>query len=93
VIYRLLADLVLVAHLLFIAFVAAGGLLAWKWPRLLWLHVPVAVWAAAIVTVAFTCPLTPLESTYASVQASRPTTAASSIVTSTVSYIPAGSRR
>jgi Protein of Unknown function (DUF2784) len=61
VIYRLLADLVLVAHLVFIAFVAAGGLLPWEWPRLLWLHVPAAVWAAAIVTVAFTCPLTPLE--------------------------------
>lgn len=59
--YRLLADLVVVAHLSFIVFVAAGSLLAWKWPRLLWLHIPVVVWAAAIVTVGFTCPLTPLE--------------------------------
>jgi hypothetical protein len=61
VLYRLLADLVVVAHLLFIAFVAVGSVLAWRWPRLLWLHVPVVVWAAAIVTVDFTCPLTPLE--------------------------------
>jgi hypothetical protein len=59
--YRLLADVVVVTHLSFIAFVAAGGLLAWKWPGLLWVHIPVVVWAVAIVTVGFTCPLTPLE--------------------------------
>jgi Protein of Unknown function (DUF2784) len=61
VLYRLLADLVVVVHLLFIAFVAVGGLLIWRWRPLLWLHVPVVVWSAAIVTVGFTCPLTPLE--------------------------------
>jgi Protein of Unknown function (DUF2784) len=61
VLYRLLADLVVVIHLLFIAFVAVGGLLIWRWRPLLWLHVPVVVWSAAIVTVGFTCPLTPLE--------------------------------
>lgn len=59
--YRLLADLVVVAHLMFIAFVTFGSLLAWRWPRLVLLHVPVVVWAAAIVTIEFTCPLTPLE--------------------------------
>jgi Protein of Unknown function (DUF2784) len=61
VLYRLLADLVVVVHLMFIAFVAVGGLLAIKWPRLVRLHVPVVLWAAAIVTIGFTCPLTPLE--------------------------------
>ncbi len=59
--YRMLADLVVVGHLLFIAFVAVGSLLAWKWPRLVLVHVPVVMWAAAIVTIGFTCPLTPLE--------------------------------
>ena len=59
--YRIVADMVVVAHLMFIAFVAVGGLLAWPWPRLLWPHVAVVAWAAAIVTVGFTCPLTPLE--------------------------------
>ena len=56
--YRLLADLVVVVHLVFIAFLIVGGLLARRWPRVLWLHVPVVVWAAAIVTIGFTCPLT-----------------------------------
>ena len=59
--YSLLADLVVVVHLSFIVFVAVGSLLAWKWRRLVWLHIPVVVWAVAIVTVGFTCPLTPLE--------------------------------
>jgi hypothetical protein len=61
VLYRMLADLVVVTHLAFIAFVALGSLLVWKWPRLLWPHLAVVAWAAAIVTVGFTCPLTPLE--------------------------------
>jgi hypothetical protein len=50
VLYRILADLVVVAHLSFIAFVAVGSLLVWKWPRLVWPHVAVVAWAAAIVT-------------------------------------------
>jgi hypothetical protein len=59
--YRLLADAVVLVHLGFIAFVAIGGMLAWRWPRLVWLHLPAAGYALAIVTVGFTCPLTPLE--------------------------------
>jgi hypothetical protein len=59
--YGLLADLVVVVHLGFIAFVAVGGFLAWRWPRLLWLHVPAVIYALVIVTVGFDCPLTPLE--------------------------------
>ena len=59
--YRMLADVVVVIHVLFIAFVALGSLLVRRWPRLLWPHLAVVAWAAAIVTVGFTCPLTPLE--------------------------------
>jgi hypothetical protein len=59
--YRILADLVVVAHVLFIAFVAVGSMLVSKWSGLLWLHVPAVLWAAAIVLVGFTCPLTLLE--------------------------------
>lgn len=59
--YRLTADLVVVIHLAFIAFVAIGGLLAWRWRWLLWLHLPSVVWALATVTVGLPCPLTPLE--------------------------------
>lgn len=59
--YRRAADLVLVAHLAFVAFVALGGLLVLRWRRLAWVHVPVALWGMAIAYVGFVCPLTPLE--------------------------------
>lgn len=60
-VFRLLADLVVVLHFAFILFVAAGGLLVWRWPWLVRLHLPAVVWGIAIITVGFTCPLTPLE--------------------------------
>lgn len=60
-IYRLLADLTLVVHFLFIAFVIAGGFLAIRWPRLAWVHLPCAVWGALIEFAGWICPLTPLE--------------------------------
>ena len=61
VIDRILADMVVVVHLLFIASVAVGGLMAWRWPKVLWFHVPAVAWAAGIVTIGYTCPLTTLE--------------------------------
>ncbi len=59
--YGLLADLVLVAHLAFVGFVVFGEFLVLRWRRLAWVHVPVALWGAAIAVTGFTCPLTPLE--------------------------------
>ena len=56
-----IADVVVVAHLAFILFVGIGGLLAWRWPRVVWAHVPAAAYGIAIVAVGFDCPLTPLE--------------------------------
>lgn len=59
--YRAAADAVLVVHFLFVLFVALGGLLVLRWPRLAWVHVPVALYGAAIELVGWVCPLTPLE--------------------------------
>jgi hypothetical protein len=58
---RALADVVLVVHLAFVLFVVLGGLLALRWPRVAWVHVPVALYGATIEFVGFVCPLTPLE--------------------------------
>ncbi|MBD3221629.1 DUF2784 family protein [bacterium] len=58
---RLLADVVLVVHLLFILFVVLGGLVVLRWPRLAWLHLPCWVWGALIEFTGWICPLTPLE--------------------------------
>lgn len=59
--YRLLADLLVVAHLAFVLLVAVGGLVLLRWPRLAWVQVPAAVWGFAISVFQWTCPLTPLE--------------------------------
>jgi len=60
-IYRALADLVLVVHLAFVLFVVLGGVLVLKWTRVAWLHVPAAVWGVLIEYSGWICPLTPLE--------------------------------
>ena len=58
---RVLAELVLTLHMAFILFAVAGAALAFRWPRVLWLHVPAVLWAAAIELAGWTCPLTPPE--------------------------------
>ncbi len=59
--YRIGADLVLLLHLAFVAFVMAGGLLLLKWPRIVWVHLPAAIWGAVVEFTGWICPLTPLE--------------------------------
>ena len=59
--FRGAADLVLVVHLAFVLFVVLGGLLALRWRRVAWVHVPVALYGAMVEFVGFICPLTPLE--------------------------------
>lgn len=59
--YRLLANFVVVTHGLFIVFVVLGGFLAWRWRWLAWVHVPAAVWGVLIEYKGWICPLTPLE--------------------------------
>jgi hypothetical protein len=59
--YQLGATAVAVFHLAFIVFVVIGGLLLLRWPRLMWLHVPAAVWGVLIEFCGWYCPLTNLE--------------------------------
>ena len=59
--FRGAADVVLVVHFLFVVFVVLGGLLVLRWPRVAWVHLPVALYGAAIEFIGFICPLTPLE--------------------------------
>lgn len=58
---RLLADLLVAVHLLFILYVVFGGLTVMWRLRLAWAHLPVALWGASIELVGWVCPLTPLE--------------------------------
>ena len=59
--HKLLADLVVVLHFLFIVFAIFGGVLALRWRWIPWLHLPCMAWGAAVELTGRVCPLTPLE--------------------------------
>lgn len=52
---------VVAAHLAVILTMLTGGLLAWRWPRLVWVHAPVAISILALNLASSDCPLTALE--------------------------------
>ncbi|MEF8704087.1 MAG: DUF2784 domain-containing protein [Candidatus Accumulibacter sp. UW26] len=58
---RLLADGVVVLHLIFIAFVIGGGLLVLRWRVFALLHLPAVCWGVLVELNGWICPLTPLE--------------------------------
>lgn len=62
--WRILADLVVALHFAFIVFVAAGGFLTWRWPRVAWLHAIALAWGLWILAAGAICPLTPLENAW-----------------------------
>ncbi len=59
--YSLMADSVVVFHLLFIGFVMLGALLVLRWRGWIWLHLPAVAWGMAVEFLHLYCPLTPLE--------------------------------
>jgi hypothetical protein len=59
--FRVLADIVVVLHLGFILFVVLGGLVVFRWKWFVWIHIPAAIWGALIEFGGWLCPLTPLE--------------------------------
>ena len=62
--FRVLADLMVLLHGAFIAFVVFGGWLAWRWRWVAWVHVPCAAWGAMVEVAGWVCPLTPLENAF-----------------------------
>jgi hypothetical protein len=63
-IYRLLADVVVIVHVGFVLFVVLGGFLLRRWPKLVYAHVPAALWGVMIEFAGWVCPLTPLENKF-----------------------------
>jgi hypothetical protein len=59
--FRLLADVMVILHLAFILFVAGGGVLVLRWPRLALLHLPAVCWGIVVLSAGWVCPLTPAE--------------------------------
>ena len=59
--YSSLSDIVVLLHFIYVIFSVAGGILCIWRPRIIWLHVPAALWAALISFAGWICPLTYLE--------------------------------
>ena len=59
--YAAVVAAAVVAHFGYLAYLPSGGFMALRWPRSLWLHVPVVAWGVAVVTWGLPCPLTEVE--------------------------------
>lgn len=57
----LLADAMLLLHLVFIVFVILGALLVFQRQWIAWIHLPMVLWASIVNLMHWYCPLTPLE--------------------------------
>lgn len=55
------AAVVVIVHLAFVVFVASGALLALRWPKVAFIHLPAAAWATYVELAGAICPLTPVE--------------------------------
>ena len=60
-IYRLIGDTAMILHLLFLAYIALGGFVAWRLPRTIGLHRACAAYGLGVTLVRWPCPLTLLE--------------------------------
>jgi hypothetical protein len=59
--YTIVVVITVAVHFAFVGYGVLGGFLTLRWPRTIWLHVPVVIWCVAIEVVDFICPLTALE--------------------------------
>jgi Protein of Unknown function (DUF2784) len=59
--YARAADLAVFVHVAFIAFVVLGGYATWRWPRLVWVHLPAVAVIGLLFAFGADCPLTDLE--------------------------------
>ncbi len=62
-VYRALADVVMVIHGSLLVFFIIGGFLAWRWIHVVWAHAVVTGWNLVIVLLDFGCPVTAAEKT------------------------------
>jgi len=58
---RIIADVIMLLHFLFILYVIFGAALALLRRWLIWPHLTAAIWAVVVNHTGWGCPLTPLE--------------------------------
>ncbi|MEV4010338.1 DUF2784 domain-containing protein [Nonomuraea angiospora] len=59
--YRIIADAAMVVHFAFLAYLAVGGFLAWRWRRTIWAHLAVVGWGLISIVTGVECPLSVIE--------------------------------
>ena len=58
---KFLADVTVAVHMLALVLIGLGGFLAWRWPKLIFVHVFAAAWGVLVNVTPVPCPLTALE--------------------------------
>ncbi|MDT8910618.1 DUF2784 domain-containing protein [Amycolatopsis sp. PS_44_ISF1] len=58
---HVLADLTVAVHVLALLFIGLGGFLAWRWPKIVFVHVFFAIWGVLVNVTPLPCPLTAAE--------------------------------
>jgi hypothetical protein len=56
-----LADAIVVLHLAYLLFIPVGGMLVFRWRRLMWPHLAAVALGLISITIGFDCPLTTWE--------------------------------
>jgi hypothetical protein len=62
--WKLLAVLTVVLHLAYLVFIPVGGFLAWRWRRIVPLHLAAILVGLVSITIHFDCPLTGWEQSF-----------------------------
>jgi hypothetical protein len=60
-VWRWSGDGAVVVHFAYLAYLLAGGFVAWRWPKTIVPHAVAALWAVLMVATPVDCPLTILQ--------------------------------
>lgn len=58
---KFLADVTVVVHILALLLIGFGGFVAWRWPKLIFVHMFAAAWGVLVNVTPVPCPLTAME--------------------------------
>ena len=58
---KFLAEVTVAVHILALLLIGLGGFLAWRWPKLIFIHMFAAAWGILVNVTPVPCPFTALE--------------------------------
>ncbi|MFI5607523.1 DUF2784 domain-containing protein [Amycolatopsis sp. NPDC051903] len=59
-----LADVTVALHIIALLFIGLGGFLAWRWPKVAFVHIFFAIWGVLVNVAPIPCPLTAAENVF-----------------------------